>query len=69
MRWRVLALFMMPESGCTVQQYVAALRFFFFNKPLKRRYPLEDIPIPKRHRKLPEILSPDERRAVQPEDH
>jgi integrase/recombinase XerD len=43
----------------TVQQYVAALRFFF-NKTLKRRYPLDDIPMPKRHRKLPEILSPDE---------
>ena len=26
----------------TVQQYVAALRFFF-NKTLKRRYPLDDI--------------------------
>ena len=43
----------------TVQQYVAALRFFF-NKTLKRRYLLDDIPMPKRHRKLPEILSPDE---------
>jgi integrase/recombinase XerD len=43
----------------TVQQYVAALRFFF-NKTLKRRYLLEDLPMPKRHRKLPEILSPDE---------
>jgi integrase/recombinase XerD len=43
----------------TVQQYVAALRFFF-NKTLKRRYVLEDLPMPKRHRRLPEILSPDE---------
>ena len=43
----------------TVQQYVAALRFFF-NKTLKRRYVLDDLPMPKRHRKLPEILSPDE---------
>ena len=43
----------------TVQQYVAALRFFF-NKTLKRRYLLDDLPMPKRHRKLPEILSPDE---------
>jgi integrase/recombinase XerD len=43
----------------TVQQYVAALRFFF-NKTLKRHYLLDDIPMPKRHRKLPEILSPDE---------
>ena len=38
----------------TVQQYVAALRFFF-NKTLKRRYLLDDLPMPKRHRKLPEI--------------
>src|SRR5450759_705636 len=43
----------------TVQQYVAALRFFF-NKTLKRHYLLDDIPMPTRHRKLPEILSPDE---------
>jgi integrase/recombinase XerD len=27
---------------------------------LKRRYLLDDLPLPKRHRKLPEILSPDE---------
>jgi site-specific recombinase XerD len=27
---------------------------------LKRHYLLDDIPMPKRHRKLPEILSPDE---------
>jgi len=39
----------------TVQQYVAALRFFF-NKTLKRHYLLDDIPMPKRHRKLPEIM-------------
>src|ERR1035437_2642790 len=43
----------------TVQQYVAALRFFF-NKTLTRHYLLDDIPMPKRHRKLPEILGPDE---------
>ena len=43
----------------TVQQYVAALRFFFV-KTLKRFYLVEDIPMPKRHRKLPEVLSPDE---------
>jgi site-specific recombinase XerD len=43
----------------TVQQHVAALRFFF-NKTLKRHYLLDDLPMPKRHRKLPEILSPDE---------
>ena len=38
---------------------MAALRFFF-NKTLKRRYLLDDLPMPKRHRKLPEILSTDE---------
>jgi len=38
---------------------VAALRFFYI-KTLKRRYLLEDIPRPKRHRKLPEVLSPEE---------
>jgi site-specific recombinase XerD len=43
----------------TVQQYVAALRFFFV-KTLKRFYLVEHIPMPKRHRKLPEILTPDE---------
>ena len=36
----------------TVQQYVAALRFFFV-KTLKRHYLLEDIPYPKAPRKLP----------------
>lgn len=46
------------EAG-TVQQQVAALRFFY-GKTLKRRYRLEDIPWPKRHRKLPEILSREE---------
>jgi site-specific recombinase XerD len=46
-------------NGGTVQQYVAALRFFF-NKTLKRGYLLDDLPMPKRHRKLPEILSPEE---------
>jgi integrase/recombinase XerD len=43
----------------TVQQHVAALRFFY-NKTLKRHYLPDDLPMPKRHRKLPEILSPDE---------
>jgi integrase/recombinase XerD len=43
----------------TVQQHVAALRFFYI-KTLKRRYLLEDIPRPKRRRKLPEVLSPEE---------
>ena len=43
----------------TVQQYVAALRFFF-EKTLKQHFLLEDLPMPKRHRTLPEILSPEE---------
>jgi len=43
----------------TVQQHVAALRFFYV-KTLKRRYLLEDIPRPKRYRKLPVVLSPEE---------
>src|SRR5580700_87636 len=43
----------------TVQQHVAALRFFYV-KTLKRRYLLEDIPMPKRRRKLPKVLSPEE---------
>src|SRR5436305_1102185 len=43
----------------TVQQHVAALRFFYL-KTLKRRYLLEDIPMPKRRRKLPKVLSPEE---------
>ena len=46
------------EAG-TVQQAVAALRFFYV-KTLKRRYLLDDIPRPKRGRKLPVILSPEE---------
>jgi integrase/recombinase XerD len=46
------------EPG-TVQQYVAALRFFYV-KTLKRRYLLDEIPRPKRARKLPNILSPEE---------
>ena len=43
----------------TVQQHVAALRFFYI-KTLKRRYLLEELPRPKRRRKLPEVLSPEE---------
>ena len=46
------------EAG-TVQQHVAALRFFYV-KTLKRRYLLDEIPRPKRARKLPVILSPEE---------
>jgi integrase/recombinase XerD len=43
----------------TVQQYVAALRFFYV-RTLKRRYLLDEIPGPKRRRKLPEILGTEE---------
>ena len=43
----------------TVQQHVAGLRFFYV-KTLKRHFLLDDIPRPKRSRRLPEILSPEE---------
>ena len=43
----------------TVQQHVAGLRFFYV-KTLKRHFLLEDMPMPKRSRRIPEILSPDE---------
>lgn len=43
----------------TVQQHVAGLRFFYV-KTLKRHFLLEDLPMPKRSRRIPEILSPDE---------
>ena len=43
----------------TVQQHVAALRFFYV-KTLKRRYLLDELPHPKRGHKLPTILSPEE---------
>jgi site-specific recombinase XerD len=46
------------EAG-TVQQYVAALRFFYV-KTLKRPYLLHEIGRPKRGRKLPVILSAEE---------
>lgn len=46
------------EAG-TVQQHVAGLRFFYV-KTLKRHFLLDDLPLPKRSRKLPEILSPEE---------
>jgi integrase/recombinase XerD len=43
----------------TVQQHVAGLRFFYV-KTLKRHFLLEDLPMPKRSRRIPEILSPEE---------
>jgi len=46
------------EAG-TVQQHVAGLRFFYV-KTLKQHFLLEDLPMPKRSRRLPEILSPEE---------
>jgi site-specific recombinase XerD len=46
------------EPG-TVEQHVAGLRFFYI-KTLKRHFMVESLPFPKRHRKLPEILSPEE---------
>ena len=46
------------EAG-TVQQHVAGLRFFYV-KTLKRYFMLDDLPLPKRSRRLPEILSQEE---------
>jgi integrase/recombinase XerD len=47
----------------TVGLHVAALRFFFV-RVLKRRALKEDLPTPKRHRRLPTVLSPDEVRRL-----
>src|SRR6476661_471312 len=47
----------------TVGLHVAALRFFFV-RVLKRRELKEDLPTPKRHRRLPTVLSPDEVRQL-----
>jgi site-specific recombinase XerD len=43
----------------TVEQHVAGLRFFYI-KTLKRHVMVDSLPFPKRRRKLPEILSPEE---------
>jgi site-specific recombinase XerD len=47
----------------TVGLHVAALRFFFV-RVLKRRELKEELPTPKRHRRLPTVLSPDEVRRL-----
>jgi integrase/recombinase XerD len=47
----------------TVGLHVAALRFFYV-RVLKRRALKEELPTPKRHRRLPTILSPDEVRRL-----
>jgi site-specific recombinase XerD len=47
----------------TVGLHVAALRFFFV-RVLKRRELKEDLPTPKRHRRLPTVLSPDDVRRL-----
>src|SRR3982751_1903887 len=46
-------------SPGTVEQHVAALRFLYV-KTLKRRYMHEHLPMPKRQRPLPQVLSPSE---------
>jgi len=46
-------------SPGTVQQHVAVLRFLYV-KTLKRRYMHEHLPMPKRQRPLPQVLSPSE---------
>jgi site-specific recombinase XerD len=47
----------------TVGLHVAALRFFFV-RVLKRRELKAELPTPKRHRRLPTVLSPDEVRQL-----
>ncbi len=47
----------------TVGLHVAALRFFFV-RVLKRRALKEELPAPKRPRRLPTVLSPDEVRRL-----
>jgi site-specific recombinase XerD len=47
----------------TVGLHVAALRFFFV-RVLKRRELKEELPTPKRHRRLPTVLSSDEVRQL-----
>jgi len=46
-------------SASSVARDTAALRFFFV-KTLRRPYPVEAVPYPKRPRRLPTILTPDE---------
>jgi site-specific recombinase XerD len=46
-------------SPFTVSQYVSALRFLFA-KTLRRHYLAEYIPFPKRPKRLPTVLSPEE---------
>jgi len=46
-------------SPGTIQSRCAALRFLFV-KTLPRPYLLDEIPFPKRPRKLPAVLSPEE---------
>lgn len=46
-------------TPATVSQCVSALRFLFV-KTLRRHYLAEHIPFPKRHKRLPTVLSPEE---------
>ena len=50
-------------AGGTVGLHVAALRFFYV-RVLKHRTLKEDLPTPKRHRRLPTVLSPEEVRRL-----
>jgi integrase/recombinase XerD len=47
-------------APATVEQYASALRFFFI-KTLRRHSLAEHIPFPKFHKRLPTVLSPEER--------
>ena len=51
-------------SPGTIQSRCAALRFLFV-KTLRRPYLLDEIPFPKRPRKLPTVLSPEDRLSQQ----
>lgn len=50
-------------SAGTVEQHVSALRFLYV-KTLKRKYMHEHLPMPKRQRPLPDVLSLEEVRRL-----
>ena len=52
-------------DAISVAQQLSALRFFFL-KTLKRPWMVEDMPIPKRPIRLPEVLSQEEVETAHP---